>query len=151
MSGIKGKDTSPEIFLRRSLHALGFRYRLGGGGLPGRPDLVLPKWKAVIFVHGCFWHMHDCSYFKWPKSNPEFWRNKIRSNAARDRRVLRELEALGWRVFTIWECELRATRYTLPNPAIDQLRKAVMKASSTSLGRSRPSAAYRSGRSLGRS
>lgn len=121
MSGIRGKNTSPEMFLRRAVHASGLRYRLGGCGLPGRPDLVFPRLGAVVFVHGCFWHMHHCSYFKWPKSNADFWQTKICANAARDLRVTKELEELGWRVFVVWECELRETRYSLPNPSVARL------------------------------
>src|SRR5690606_28028714 len=93
--------------VRKGLHALGFRYRLGGAGLPGRPDVVLPKHRTVVFVHGCFWHQHDCHLFRWPKSRPEFWRSKITANRDRDGRVADQLFALGWNVETVWECELR--------------------------------------------
>lgn len=107
MSRIKGKDTAIEQEVRRGLHALGFRYRLGGARLPGRPDIVLPKYRTVVFVHGCFWHLHDCYLFRWPKSRPDFWKQKITANRDRDRRVIDQLETLGWRVETVWECELR--------------------------------------------
>jgi DNA mismatch endonuclease, patch repair protein len=123
MAGIRGANTAPELFVRRALHALGFRYRLGGRGLPGKPDLVFPKYRAVVFIHGCFWHSHGCSYFKWPKTNPEFWREKLQGNVARDKRVAKELKSAGWSVLTIWECDLRKTGYGLPNKPIQDLAK----------------------------
>ncbi|WP_431099172.1 very short patch repair endonuclease [Polaromonas aquatica] len=123
MSGIKGKDTKPEVFLRKELHARGFRYRLGGCGLPGKPDLTFPARRIVIFVHGCFWHCHDCKYFKWPGSNQEFWQQKLQGNSARDKRVKQLLQKLGWRVLTVWECELRKTGYMLPNAAVDRVSR----------------------------
>lgn len=107
MSRVRGKDTKIELDVRRGLHKLGLRYRLGGAGLPGRPDIVLPKYKSVVFVHGCFWHGHNCHLFRLPKTRPEFWGPKIGSNRARDERVRYELEAAGWHVETVWECELR--------------------------------------------
>lgn len=107
MSRIRDKDTAPELALRRELHRLGFRYRLHGTSLPGRPDIVLRKHKAVVFVHGCFWHRHDgCKIASIPKSNTEFWLQKFEKNVARDRRVSLLLVAEGWRVFIVWECEL---------------------------------------------
>lgn len=123
MAGIKGKDTKPELFLRRALHAQGFRYRLGGCGLSGKPDLVFASRQTVVFVHGCFWHQHGCEYFKWPGSNKAFWRAKLDGNLARDQRVKKELIKLGWRVLTVWECELRKTRYTLPNSAVNRVSR----------------------------
>ncbi|HAQ34711.1 MAG TPA: very short patch repair endonuclease [Alphaproteobacteria bacterium] len=107
MSGIRGKDTKPEMVVRRGLHAMGFRFRLHDRSLPGNPDLVLRKYRTVIFVHGCFWHRHDCRYFKWPATRPEFWRNKILRNVERDEENVAALEAMGWRVLTVWECETR--------------------------------------------
>lgn len=107
MSRIRGKDTKIELEVRKGLHALGFRYRLGGAGLPGRPDIVLPKYRTVVFVHGCFWHQHDCHLFRLPKTRPEFWKAKVDANRARDERVVREIASLSWRAETIWECELR--------------------------------------------
>ena len=118
MAGIQGKNTRPELFLRKALHAMGFRYRLGGEGLPGKPDIVFPKRRVVIFVHGCFWHMHECKYFKLPTSNPQFWREKLVSNAERDKRVAVELKLLRWTVFTVWECEMRESKYQMPNSAV---------------------------------
>jgi len=107
MSRIRGKDTKIELEVRRGLHALGFRYRLGGAGLPGRPDVVLPKHRTVVCVHGCFWHGHDCYLFRLPKTRTEFWRTKIGANRARDLRQVALLEQAGWHVETVWECELR--------------------------------------------
>ena len=107
MAGIKGKNTRPELLISKGLHAQGFRFRLHDKKLPGKPDLVLPKYNAVIFVNGCFWHMHDCHLFKWPKTRDEFWRNKIEGNHANDQKALQSLKTKGWRVMTIWECALR--------------------------------------------
>ena len=106
MSGIKGKNTKPEILVRKALHKAGYRFRLHDKKLPGKPDIVLPKYRTVILVHGCFWHGHDCKYFKWPKTRPEFWRKKIEGNKARDARHVAKLENDGWVVKVIWECEV---------------------------------------------
>ena len=107
MSGIKGKDTKPELQIRHALHKRGFRYRLHVKGIPGKPDLVFPKYKALLQVHGCFWHKHECHMFKWPKSRTEFWKEKINANAVRDRQIDLRLAELDWRVLTVWECALR--------------------------------------------
>jgi DNA mismatch endonuclease, patch repair protein len=104
MSGIRSKDTKPELIIRRGLHRLGFRFRVHDAALPGKPDLVFPKYRAVIFVHGCFWHGHGCSLFKWPSTRPDFWKAKIDSNVNRDKRDVVDLQRLGWRTATIWEC-----------------------------------------------
>lgn len=107
MSGIRGRDTKPELVLRRALHRLGFRYSLHSAGLPGRPDLVLSKYKAVIFVHGCFWHRHDnCRFATTPASNAAFWLSKFKATIERDIRTLARLEDLGWRIAVVWECRL---------------------------------------------
>ena len=107
MAAIKGKNTKPEILVRKFLFSKGLRYRLNSK-LPGKPDIVLPKWKTVVFIDGCFWHGHEgCKYFRLPKTNEDFWRAKIETNVARDSRVTAELESLGWRVIRIWECQLR--------------------------------------------
>ena len=109
MSGIRGKNTKPELVIRKALHARGFRYRVHCRDLPGNPDLCLPKHRAVIFVHGCFWHGHGCHLFKWPKTRPEFWREKIGRNRAADEVAITRLVAAGWRVATIWECALKGS------------------------------------------
>ena len=108
MSGIRGKNTKPELALRRALHARGFRFRLHSGKVHGRPDLVLPKYRAVVFVHGCFWHRHQgCRYATVPATRPEFWRAKFDANTARDSAVGTRLLEDGWRGATVWECALR--------------------------------------------
>lgn len=107
MSGIKGKDTAGEIFIRKSLHALGFRYQLHRKDIPGKPDLVFPKFQAVIFINGCFWHAHNCHLFKWPSSRPEFWKEKINSNKTRDAINIEKCTESGWKVLVIWECSLK--------------------------------------------
>ena len=107
MSGIRGRNTQPEVQVRRFLSAAGFRYRLHVRGLPGRPDIVLHKYRTVILIHGCFWHQHrGCNLAYMPKSNRSFWRTKLRGNAARDIANGKALKALGWRVVTVWECQL---------------------------------------------
>jgi DNA mismatch endonuclease (patch repair protein) len=109
MAGIQGKDTKPELALRRSLHALGFRYRLHAKGLPGRPDLVLAKHRAAVLVHGCFWHRHPgCRFATTPSTRPDFWATKFQANIERDEAVRYALLKAGWRVGTVWECALRS-------------------------------------------
>jgi DNA mismatch endonuclease (patch repair protein) len=112
MSGIRGKNTRPELLIRKALHARGFRYRLHCD-LPGKPDICLPKHRAVIFVHGCFWHGHGCHLFKWPSTRPEFWRAKIGRNREVDGTAENRLAEDGWRVAVIWECALKG-RERLP-------------------------------------
>lgn len=108
MAGIRSKDTKPELTVRKYLHARGFRYRLHTRQLPGSPDLVLPKYRVAVFVHGCFWHRHhDCRYTTMPTSNADKWDLKFRQNIERDARTKTALEASGWRVIVVWECELR--------------------------------------------
>ena len=110
MSGIRGKNTKPELLIRKGLHRLGFRYRLHVKDLTGKPDLVLPKYKAVIFVHGCFWHGHDCHLFKWPSTRPGFWKEKIAKNRQRDAKTIETLQKSDWRILCIWECSLKGKR-----------------------------------------
>jgi DNA mismatch endonuclease, patch repair protein len=108
MAAIKGKDTKLEMIVRKHLFSRGLRFRVQVRKLPGTPDIVLPKYKTVIFVNGCFWHGHDgCKYFRLPKSNVQFWKEKIERNVARDTRSETELKALGWRVIRVWECEIK--------------------------------------------
>ena len=107
MSGIRAKNTRPELFIRIGLHALGFRYRLHAKDIPGKPDVVFPRYGALVVVHGCYWHGHGCRYFKWPKSNEAFWKEKISSNRKRDRVNLKLQEQLGWRTIVVWECAIR--------------------------------------------
>ena len=108
MAAIKGKDTKPEMIVRKYLFSRGLRFRVQVRKLPGNPDIVLPKYKTVIFVNGCFWHGHEgCKYFRLPKSNVDFWREKIERNIERDRESMQALFDLGWKVVRVWECELR--------------------------------------------
>lgn len=107
MSGIRGKNTQPELAVRKALHALGFRYRLHPKDVPGKPDIVLPAYSAAVFVHGCFWHGHDCSLFRRPATRTEFWQAKINANRARDAVVLEKLATAGLRSLVIWECAFR--------------------------------------------
>ena len=107
MSRIRGKDTKPEETVRKYLFSKGFRYRKNDKKLPGCPDIVLPKYHTVIFVNGCFWHKHDCPRFVWPSSNREYWESKILRNVNRDNKSKTILKELGWRVITVWECELK--------------------------------------------
>ncbi|MEQ1936168.1 MAG: DNA mismatch endonuclease Vsr [Fimbriimonadaceae bacterium] len=104
MAAVRHKDTRPELKVRKALHGAGFRYRLHDPKLPGKPDIVLPKHKAVVFVHGCFWHGHQCELFRWPRSNEAFWAEKINSNRQRDELAYKKLEDRGWKVCEVWEC-----------------------------------------------
>lgn len=107
MASVGTKDTKPEMIVRRHLHRLGFRYRLHRRDLPGSPDLVFPALKKVVFVHGCYWHGHECRWGKLPKSNATYWQDKIQTNRKRDARNVADLRSLGWDVYTVWQCELR--------------------------------------------
>ncbi len=107
MAGIKNKNTRPEMLIRQGLHRLGFRYALHSKDLPGKPDLVFKKYRALIFIQGCFWHAHNCHLFKWPGSREEFWRNKINENTLRDEKQREKLNQQGWRILYIWECALK--------------------------------------------
>lgn len=110
MAKVKNKNTTPEIYLRSMLHKAGYRFRINRKDLPGKPDIVLPKYKAVIFVNGCFWHGHSCKRGHRPQSNIQFWNEKIDKNIARDKLVLDELKETGWRALTIWQCEIKKER-----------------------------------------
>ncbi|TPI51222.1 MULTISPECIES: very short patch repair endonuclease [unclassified Mesorhizobium] len=107
MAGIRGANTKPELTLRRALHAAGFRFRLHDRSLPGKPDIVLPRYHAVLFAHGCFWHGHDCHLFRMPSTRPEFWSEKIARNREVDQRANNDLSTAGWRVGIVWECSLK--------------------------------------------
>lgn len=112
MRAIKSKNTAPELAVRRLLHAAGYRFRLHRSDLPGKPDIILPKHKAVIFVHGCFWHQHpspDCRNAQVPRSNTSYWSPKLARNISRDHEAVERLRAMGWRVLTVWECETKQT------------------------------------------
>lgn len=105
MSRIRGKDTRPEILVRSVLHRMGYRFRLHCSALPGKPDIILPKHRIAVFVHGCFWHRHGCKFSYTPKTRKEFWQRKFKRNVARHEEVCHDLRVLGWRVVTVWECE----------------------------------------------
>lgn len=124
MSLIRSKDTSPELAIRRALHALGLRYRLGNTHLPGKPDIVFPRQKVAVFVHGCFWHRHEnCKVANMPKSNTAFWQAKFDRNIARDQQSRGQLEAMCWHVETVWECELRPKDVPLVASRVQRLVK----------------------------
>lgn len=107
MSAIRGKNTKPELLVRRLLHGQGFRFRVNVGNMPGKPDIVFPRFRAVIFVNGCFWHGHDCPIFKMPKSRVDYWQKKIEGNRTNDHLAALALFAEGWRVAVVWECSLQ--------------------------------------------
>lgn len=123
MSGIKSKNTKPELTVRKELFHRGFRYRLHDKKLPGKPDIVFYKYKSVIFVNGCFWHKHDCKLFTWPKSNQDFWEQKISGNVERDKRNHNLLIKNGWRVKTVWECAFKGKNSNEIGKEIDKLSK----------------------------
>lgn len=110
MAGIKSYDTKPELLIRKALHSMGYRFRINDKSLPGKPDIVFPKYKAVVFIHGCFWHKHDCSLFKWPKSRSDFWKKKIMGNVVHDIKVKEQLLEMGWRVGVVWECAVKGVK-----------------------------------------
>lgn len=124
MSHIRSKNSKPEELVRKYLFSKGFRYRKNVKTLPGCPDIVLPKYKTVIFVNGCFWHKHNCPRFVWPSSNEDYWRPKIMGNVERDERNIAELQQLGWTVLTVWECELKKK---VIDATLDQLEKRLCK------------------------
>lgn len=121
MSKIKGKNTKPEKMVRSALHAEGYRFRLHRKDLPGNPDIVLPKYRAAIYVNGCFWHGHECPLFKWPKTREEFWRTKILENMHRDQKNYRKIISMGWRVCVVWECSIRSRSHETQNASMQRL------------------------------
>jgi DNA mismatch endonuclease (patch repair protein) len=125
MAGMRSRHTKPEMTLRRGLHRAGYRYRLHARDLPGRPDLVLPRFRAVILVHGCFWHRHDgCRFSTDPATNADFWREKFARNVERDRQNREQLRSAGWRVGIVWECALRAHPARTVGDVIDWLERS---------------------------
>ena len=116
---VKGKNTKPELIVRKFLWNEGYRYRLHYKNLPGKPDIVFPGRRKVIFIHGCFWHRHDCKFFSWPRSNEDFWKKKILANVERDRKNKKILVKDGWVVMTIWECETRPNQVEKLWPKIE--------------------------------
>lgn len=126
MAAIRSVDTKPELTIRRGLHARGFRYKLHDKRLAGKPDLVLPRHHAVIFVHGCFWHGHDCHLFKWPRTRKQFWEAKIRRNQSVDEKAITELRQRNWRVLTVWECALKGRTRLAPDDVIDRIENWIL-------------------------
>lgn len=114
MSGIRGKNTKPEIVIRRGLHQQGFRFRIHDKELHGKPDIVLKRYNAVIFVHGCFWHKHQCHFFKWPRTRVDFWTHKLNANHMNDIKSIQMLEKDGWRICVVWECALKGAGKDIP-------------------------------------
>jgi len=133
MSGIRGKNTKPELIVRRALHRLGLRYQLHVRNLPGAPDLVFRRHKVVVFVHGCFWHQHDCSLFKMPSSRTEFWTQKLDRNRDRDREHMVHLLHDGWRVAVVWECSLRAAAKANDETFLERLADWIRTSESKSI------------------
>jgi DNA mismatch endonuclease, patch repair protein len=131
MSRVRGRDTRPEILLRRALHASGLRYRLHMASLPGRPDIVLPRHRCVVQVHGCFWHGHDCPMYRLPATRPEFWSAKIEANRQRDLRTSAALQSSGWRVLTVWECALRGPARRSIDAVVSDARTFILSGTAT--------------------
>ena len=134
MSGIKSRDTKPELLIRRGLHQRGFRFRCNVSNLPGKPDIVLAKYRAVVQVHGCLWHQHECHLFKWPCADDpvkaEFWKKKITGNRSRDQRQLFELINRGWRVAVVWECALKGKQRIATDDLLKQLGNFLLSSTS---------------------
>jgi|SRR5690554_1811611 len=127
MAAIKGKDTKPEVWLRKELFKRGFRYRLHRKDLPGKPDIVLPRFKTVIFVNGCFWHCHEgCHYFRIPASNKDFWIHKLSDNKNRDRKNHAALLETGWKVIIVWECAIKGAKKKEPDDLIGKITTQVI-------------------------
>lgn len=133
MSRIRGRDTKPEMLIRRGLHARGLRYRLHDRSLPGRPDLVFPKYRIVVFIHGCFWHAHGCSLSKLPETHPDFWKAKLLANMQRDHKATEMLKSTGWRVLIIWECAIRGAGRLNEHATLDCIATFIRQANGCSL------------------
>lgn len=125
MASIRNADTAPEVTIRRGLHTRGLRFRLQDKKLPGRPDLVFPRYRAALFVNGCFWHGHDCPLFRWPGTRVDFWRKKITGNVVRDLRNDAQIEALGWRIGVAWECAMKGPGRLQTDSMLDELAAAI--------------------------
>ena len=123
MAGIRGSNTRPELLIRKGLHHRGYRYRLYARNVEGRPDLVFASRKAVIFVHGCFWHAHGCHLFKWPSTRPEFWKQKIGSSVDRDFAVRGSIASQGWRQLRVWECALKGKQRKPLDSLLDEIEQ----------------------------
>lgn len=126
MAGIQGRNTKPELLVRKGLHTRGFRFRIHRRDLPGNPDIVLPKYQTVIFVHGCFWHAHECRLFKWPKTRSDFWKTKITGNRVRDQRNRDALEKADWKVLYVWECTIRGKNKMELCEVLDELAEKII-------------------------
>ncbi|PVV83507.1 very short patch repair endonuclease [Dehalogenimonas alkenigignens] len=127
MSGIHNRDTQPELWIRKAIFSRGFRYRLHSRSIPGKPDIVLPKYKAVIFAHGCFWHGHKCLLFRWPSSHIDFWKEKIERNRKRDLEILHKLKLTGWRVLVVWECATKGPGRWAENQLLDKITEWIIQ------------------------
>lgn len=121
MAGIRGKNTKIEIVVRKELFRRGFRYRINDKNLPGKPDIVLPRRNAVVFINGCFWHVHGCSLFRLPSTNTEFWKSKLETNRLRDQKNYSDIRNLGWRLCVVWECALRGAHKVSPDEVADRI------------------------------
>ena len=133
MSRIQGKNTKPDKLLRSAIHARGLRYRLHVKDLPGRPDMVFSKYRVALFIHGCFWHGHNCSLFRIPETRREFWENKINGNRTRDLNAANLLQKAGWRVLTVWECALRGRYRLAVNTLLDNLCQSITSGEGTTI------------------
>lgn len=129
MSAIKNKNTKPELWLRKQLHSRGFRYRTNDKKLPGKPDIVLPRYHAVIFIHGCFWHMHSCPSFKTPKTRTKWWMEKLTRNKERDITSQKKLEQMGWKVLTVWECTMKGKGKEDLDALLDKVARWIISSS----------------------
>ena len=127
MASVRSKDTSPEMSIRRALHVRGFRYRTNVKDLPGKPDIVLPRYRAAIFVHGCFWYAHDCAMFRLPSTRRDFWLKKFRRNRERDEEAGKLLTEAGWRILTVWECAIRGPEKRAFEAVIDEVANWLVK------------------------
>ncbi|WP_299735542.1 DNA mismatch endonuclease Vsr [uncultured Endozoicomonas sp.] len=133
MAGIRGRDTKPELLIRKAIFARGFRFKLQDKSLPGKPDLVFPKYKAVIQVNGCFWHGHDCPIFRLPKTRRDFWQEKITGNQLRDKRNIELLKGAGWRILTVWECALKGQNKLPLGVTVDLIENWLLAGDETSV------------------